>query len=349
MGLDVSCQFHIGHFAKGAKNLITDVPGVAVGQVTLKEGKARTGVTVIFPHGGNIFKDKVMAATCVLNGFGKSTGLVQIDELGTIETPIAMTNTLSVGTVSTALVKYMLEQNTDIGVDTGTVNCVVTECNDGELNDIRGMHVTEDDVRKAIGNASDTFEEGDVGGGTGMICQGLKGGIGSSSRIVELGGAKYTLGCIVMTNFGFMGNLVIDGCKVGKEVQKKIEKIEKSAAETDGKDKGSIIMLLATDIPLSERQLRRVAKRCVIGLGRTGSFMGNGSGDIALAFTTANRVPHYKINSVIDTRMIHDDDLDYVFSATAEVVEESVVSALWHAHAMVGYSGKKVYALRDLL
>ena len=349
MGLDVSCQFHIGHFAKGAKNLITDVPGVAVGQVTLKEGKARTGVTVIFPHGGNIFKDKVMAATCVLNGFGKSTGLVQIDELGTIETPIAMTNTLSVGTVSTALVKYMLEQNTDIGVDTGTVNCVVTECNDGELNDIRGMHVTEDDVRKAIGNASDTFEEGDVGGGTGMICQGLKGGIGSSSRIVELGGAKYTLGCIVMTNFGFMGNLVIDGCKVGKEVQKKIEKIEKNASKTDGKDKGSIIMLLATDIPLSERQLRRVAKRCAIGLGRTGSFMGNGSGDIAIAFTTANRVPHYKTNSVIATRMTHDDDLDYVFSATAEVVEESVVSALWHAHTMVGYSGKKVYALRDLL
>jgi D-aminopeptidase len=349
MGLDTSCPFHIGHFAKGEKNLITDVPGVKVGQVTLKDGKARTGVTVILPHEGNIFKDKVMAASQVLNGFGKSIGLVQVDELGTIETPIAMTNTLSVGTVSTALVKYMLEQNTDIGVETGTVNCVVTECNDGELNDIRGMHVTENDVRCAIENASDVFDEGDVGGGTGMICQGLKGGIGSSSRIIRLDGEKFTLGCIVMTNFGFMGNLVVDGRKVGKEVQKKIEEIEKDAAKTDGKDKGSIIMLLATDMPLSERQLKRVARRCAIGLGRTGSFMGNGSGDIALAFTTANRIPHYKTASIIETHMIHDDELDQVFDATAEAVEESVVSALWHAHTMVGYSGKKVYSLRDLI
>ena len=173
-------------YKKGKNNLITDVEGVKVSHVTLKNDNVNTGVTVVFPHEGNIFQDKVMAASAVLNGFGKSVGLLQIEELGTIETPIVMTNTLSVGTATTALVKYMLKQNEDIGVTTGTVNYLVTECNDGRLNDIRGLHVTEEDVLNALNSPSEYFEEGAVGSGTGMCCLGFKGGIGSASRLVDV-------------------------------------------------------------------------------------------------------------------------------------------------------------------
>ena len=172
-------------FKQGRNNLITDVAGVKVGHLTIKDDarNIHTGVTAVIPHEGNMFKDKVLAGTSVINGFGKSAGLIQIDELGTIETPILMTNTLSVGTALDTLVGYMLEKNEDIGVSTGTVNCVVTECNDGELNDIRGQHVNPEHVLTALNNAGELFEEGDVGAGTGMICMGLKGGIGSASRV----------------------------------------------------------------------------------------------------------------------------------------------------------------------
>ena len=172
----------------GPRNLITDVPGVKVGQVTLRQGEINTGVTAILPHERNLFQEKVMAGAAVINGFGKSAGLVQVEELGTIESPIILTNTLSVGTALTAMVKYMMAQNPDIGVETGTVNCLVTECNDGRLNDIRGLHVTEEHVLQAVKSAAEDFEEGAVGGGTGMVCLGLKGGIGSSSRQFEADG-----------------------------------------------------------------------------------------------------------------------------------------------------------------
>ncbi|MGB4440513.1 MAG: P1 family peptidase, partial [Sedimentibacter sp.] len=259
MGLEKESNIVIGRLKKGQKNLITDVAGVKVGHVTLNDGNIKTGVTAILPHEGNIFKEKVMASSCVINGFGKSIGIVQIEELGTIETPIIMTNTLSVGTVATGLTKYMLEQNEDIGNTTGTVNCVVTECNDGRLNDIRGLHVKEEHVFEAIKNADSVFEEGAVGSGTGMVCYSLKGGIGSSSRIVELDGQEYTIGAVVMSNFGSIRDLTINGDKIGERIFQ----------ENNEKDKGSIIIIIATDIPLSERQLKRVSKRAVIGLGRT--------------------------------------------------------------------------------
>ena len=197
MGLPRSCKVELKNkYEKGKRNLITDVPGVKVGHVTLQdEGKhIHTGVTAVFPHEENLFKEKVPAAVSVINGFGKSAGLIQIEELGNIETPILMTNTFGVGTALNALTRYMLEQNPDIGVTTCTVNGVVTECNDGELNDIRGMHLTEADVRKALETAGEKFEEGAVGGGTGMICMGMKGGIGSASRIVEIDEKKYDWG-----------------------------------------------------------------------------------------------------------------------------------------------------------
>ena len=267
MGLPKDCKVDLQNkFPKGKRNLISDVPGVKVGHVTLKDDEKfiHTGVTAILPHEGNLFQEKVAAGACVINGFGKSAGLVQIEELGTIETPILMTNTLSVGAGLNGLIQYMLKDNEDIGVSTGTVNCVVTECNDGELNDIRGMHVKEEHVLKALEKADEEFTEGGVGGGTGMCCMGLKGGIGSASRIITCNEKEYTLGAIVMSNFGVLGNLRIDGKRIKTELPKE-----------DKPEKGSIIIVLGTDIPLSDRQLKRIAKRATVGLARVGSFLGN--------------------------------------------------------------------------
>ena len=332
MGIDKDFNLNIGSIKKGSKNLITDVPGVKVGHVTLNDGKIKTGVTAILPHSGNIFKEKVMAASSVINGFGKSVGLVQIDELGTIETPIIMTNTLSVGTASTGLIRYMLGQNEDIGNTTGTVNCTVVECNDGYLNDIRGLHVKEEHVFEAIENANSDFEEGSVGAGTGMSCYQLKGGIGSASRILTLDGKDYTVGSLVLSNFGLKYDLMIDGRKLGKEIESK---------ESMELEKGSIIIIIATDIPLNERQLKRISKRATISLGRTGSYLGNGSGDISIAFTTANKINHYEENDLITIGSINENKIDMVFRAVVECVEESVLSSMIHSKDTVGRDDNK--------
>ncbi|MDO4976991.1 MAG: P1 family peptidase [Eubacteriales bacterium] len=395
MGLPENCGLELySRFQKGQKNLISDVPGVVVGHVTRREGDVNTGVTAILPHGGNLFHEKVMAGVEVLNGFGKSMGLIQVKELGTIETPIIMTNTLSVGTAFTGLCRYMLEQNPEIGVTTGTVNCLVTECNDGYLNDIRGLHVREEDIPQAIRNASPDFEEGAVGSGTGMSCLGLKGGIGSASRKLEIEGETYHIGALVMTNFGAPGHLVIGGVhydtrtvkkkdikrlvkqrmasisfeeekKAEREAEKEAEKMDRfsESAKSQGEnrkeileegivqeqDKGSIIMIIGTDIPLSERQLTRVAKRSAIALGRCGSYMGNGSGDIAISFTTANRIPHEPEQSILTMKMFSDDEISKVFEASVEAVEESIISSLWHAESFIGRAGHGRMGLQDYL
>lgn len=341
MGLPKDCKVDLQNkFPKGKRNLISDVPGVKVGHVTLKDDDKfiHTGVTAILPHEGNLFQEKVAAGACVINGFGKSAGLVQIEELGTIETPILMTNTLSVGAGLNGLIQYMLKDNEDIGVSTGTVNCVVTECNDGELNDIRGMHVKEEHVLEALAKADEDFAEGGVGGGTGMCCMGLKGGIGSASRIITCNEKEYTLGAIVMSNFGVLGNLRIDGKRIKTELPKE-EKPEK----------GSIIIVLGTDIPLSDRQLKRIAKRATVGLARVGSFLGNGSGDIAIAFSNGNRIPHYSKEDVLETKMFHDNAMDKLFDATAEVVEEAVISSMYHAETTKGIRNKVLYGLREFI
>ncbi len=339
MGL-CNSPFTLGRGRRGEKNLITDVPGVTVGHATVQDGGAvNTGVTCVRPHGGNLFTDKVMAASFVFNGYGKTAGLVQVDELGTIETPIMLTNTLSVGTVVTATVKYMMEQNPDIGGSAGTVNAVVGECNDGTLNDIRGLHVTEAHARAAIDASADTFEEGAVGAGTGMCCLGFKGGIGSASRIATIDGRDYTVGALVLANFGGAGRLMIDGRAVGRELLGEFG---------EAKDKGSIIMIVATDAPLCERQLGRVAKRAGVGLSRTGSYMGNGSGDVAIAFTTANRVPHSAEPAILQFEMLSDGRIDPIFDMTAEAVEEAIVSALWHARTTTGKDGVTVRGLREV-
>ena len=324
----------------GPRNLITDVAGVRVGHATVQQGEVNTGVTAVLPHPGNLFLDKVMASAAVINGFGKSAGILQVQELGTIETPILLTNTLSVGTAFTGLCRYVLEQNAGAGVYTGSVNCLVTECNDGRLNDIQGLHVREEHVLQAISSAGETFEEGAVGGGTGMCCLGLKGGIGSASRVVELDGTACTVGALVMANFGRAGDLMIGGRHIDT----------RSAGDRLAvKDDGSIIMLLATDVPLSERQLGRVARRTAVALGRTGSYCGNGSGDIAIAFTTANRVPHRGGAAVEAYRMVRDDRIDPVFLAAVEAVEEAIISALYHARTLTGFQGRTSVGLRDFL
>lgn len=324
----------------GPRNLITDVAGVRVGHATVQQGEVNTGVTAVLPRPGNLFLDKVMASAAVINGFGKSAGILQVQELGTIETPILLTNTLSVGTAFTGLCRYVLEQNAGAGVYTGSVNCLVTECNDGRLNDIQGLHVREEHVLQAISAAGETFEEGAVGGGTGMCCLGLKGGIGSASRVVELDGTACTVGALVMANFGRAGDLMIGGRHIDT----------RSAGDRLAvKDDGSIIMLLATDVPLSERQLGRVARRTAVALGRTGSYCGNGSGDIAIAFTTANRVPHRGGAAVEAYRMVRDDRIDPVFLAAVEAVEEAIISALYHARTLTGFQGRTSVGLRDFL
>lgn len=339
MGIE-NFELKIGKLPKGKNNLITDVKGIKVGHKTLDNGKIKTGVTAIIPHSDNIFKEKLICSSYVINGFGKSIGLVQIDELGTLETPIILTNTLSVGTCSTALVKYMLKENEDIGVTTGTVNPVVCECNDGYLNDIRGLHVKEEDVFEALESADIKFKEGNVGAGTGMSCYQLKGGIGSASRVLKLDDKEYTIGSLVLSNFGLKEDLLVDGIKVGEKILEK---------ESEELEKGSIIIILATDIPMNERQLKRIAKRVPIGLARTGSHIGNGSGDIVIAFSTANRIKHYEDRDIVSIKIINENIIDKVFRGVIECVEEAVISSLLHSEKTIGTSEHKRESLKKYI
>ncbi|WP_294065176.1 P1 family peptidase [uncultured Fusobacterium sp.] len=339
MGIE-NLELKIGKLSKGKNNLITDVKGVKVGHKTLDDGKIKTGVTAIIPHSDNVFKEKLICSSYVINGFGKSIGLVQIDELGTLETPIILTNTLSVGTCSIALVKYMLKENEDIGVTTGTVNPVVCECNDGYLNDIRGLHVKEEDVFEALESAEINFKEGNVGAGTGMSCYQLKGGIGSASRVLKLDDKEYTIGSLVLSNFGLKEDLLVDGIKVGEKILEK---------EREELEKGSIIIILATDIPMNERQLKRIARRVPIGLARTGSHIGNGSGDIVIAFSTANRIKHYEDRDIVSIKIINENIIDKVFRGVIECVEEAVISSLLHSEKTIGTSEHKRESLKKYI
>lgn len=322
---------------KGKHNLISDVPGVTVGHKTLSNGPIQTGVTIIQPTQGNIFQDKVIAASYVVNGFGKTSGLVQINELGTLESPIALTNTLSVGTVQQALVKYMLQQNEDIGDTTGTVNVVVGECNDGYLNDIRGLHVTEKDVEDAIEDCKANFYQGAVGAGTGMSCFQMKGGIGSSSRVLTIDNQEYVVGALVLSNFGLKkdfhyNNIIFDD------------------STADIVEKGSCIMVIATNVPLDATQMKRVCKRMPVALGNVGSKLGNGSGDIAIGFSTGNMIPHYTNNcNILFQKRLHDDKIDIVFRAAIEAMEESIINSMLHAKTTVGRNGNIRYSLKDSL
>ncbi|MCD6436134.1 MAG: P1 family peptidase [Clostridiales bacterium] len=333
----------IGNFQTGKFNKITDVPGVLVGHSTISNESNKTGVTIIKPHPNNTFENKVIAAANVINGFGKSTGLLQIDELATIETPIVLTNTLSVGTAFTAIVEYMMINNPNIGITDGTVNPIITECNDGYLNNIRSLSVKDKHVLDAINHASDKFLEGSLGAGTGMSCFGLKGGIGSSSRIIELNGKLYTLGTLVLTNFGKKEDLIIKGQFIGKEILK----IDTNYLPI--KEQGSIIVIIATDIPLIPSQLKRIAKRASVGISRTGGHIGHGSGEIAIAFTTKNQVKHHSESPLASIEIIHHDYIDDIFNMTIESVEESILNSMITSNETVGFMNHKRHSLEEYI
>ena len=339
MGIQ-SKEYKFGELSAGKRDLITDVPGVKVGHVTLSDGSVQTGVTAIIPGPGSTFRQKFPAAVHVINGFGKSAGLIQIEELGTLETPILLTNTLSVPACLDGLITYMLADHPEIGTTTGTVNAVVGECNDSKVNDIRGRHVTAEHALEALHNVSEEFAEGAVGAGRGMKCFGRSGGIGSASRLVEFDGKTYTVGALLLTNFGRKNQFVICGKKAGEEAHV----LKEEEKDYFSRDTGSCMMILATDLPLSSRQLKRCAHRAQNGLARCGAQTGGGSGEIVIAFSTANRVPHDGTETVHTARYLHEDLLDTVFTAAADCVEESVVSSVFHAETVTGRDGNTLEA-----
>jgi D-aminopeptidase len=311
----------IGSGEPGPLNAITDVEGVRVGHTTLDTPPVRTGVTVIVPHGGNVYREKVPCSVHVINGFGKATGLSQLDELGTLETPIALTNTLCVGAAFEGLVRDALARNPEIGTTTGTVNPVVAECNDQRLNDLRGLHVRPGHVIAAIEAASSgPVAEGSVGAGTGMVCYGWKGGIGTASRHAKNG---WTVGVLVLANFGRPGMLTLAGVPVGA-------RLDRPGEQTDD---GSCVTVIATDAPADSRQLGRVCRRAQSGLARTGTFVEHGSGEYVLAFTTAARIAHFPATAARAAAQLAEDGpaIDALFEATTEAVEEAVVNALFAA------------------
>ena len=319
-----------GVYAPGPLNAITDVAGVRVGQTTVIEGdQVRTGVTAVVPHGGNVFQDKVAGAVFVGNAFGKLAGSTQVAELGTIETPIVLTNTLSVGTAMDAVVRYTLAQPGNEQVR--SVNAVVGETNDGGLNDIRGLHVTTQHVLDAIANAkTGPVAEGAVGAGTGTVCYGWKGGIGTSSRKLDRTG--YTVGVLAQTNFG--GNLTIGGVPIFRTLQPPARGRGRGAAPNDdSRDAdGSCMLVVATDAPLDARDLRRLAARAVYGLARTGSAYSNGSGEFAVAFSTSPEMrSRFNETAPRAHQTLPTDATSPLFEAALEATEEAVYNSLFQA------------------
>jgi len=325
-----------GILPPGKWNAITDVAGVKVGSKTLVEGDSiRTGVTAILPHGGNLFQRKVPAAVFVGNGFGKAAGFLQVQELGNIESPIVLTNTLAVGTAFNAVVAWTLAQPGNEEVR--SVNAVVGETNDGFVNDIRARRLSVKDVHAAIqAAAGGPVEEGSVGAGTGTRAFGWKGGIGTASRVLPARLGGYTVGALVQSNFG--GILMIDGLRVG-------ERLKNYEYRAEVEEPGSCMIVLATDAPLSARNLERLARRAVMGLARTGSFMSNGSGDFVIAFSTRNLEEHSPAEPTRRVEELHNDSVSPLFLATVESVEEAIYNSLLKATTVTGFRGRKVEAI----
>ena len=327
----------IGTLPPGRRNSISDVAGVKVGHCTLRkgegklvvgEGPVRTGVTVVLPHEGDIHRRPVKGMYDALNGCGALMGALQIEEFGTIDSPIGLTSTMSVPAVSEGLIGYVMERNPLAGVDEETIIPVVLECDDSYLNDSRGLHVRPEHASKAISNASVSVEEGSVGAGTGMICHDFKGGIGTSSRSVSVKGDNYIIGVLVLSNHGDRQDLLIDGVPVGRMVE------TPSLTRTGS---SSIVTIIATDAPLDARQLRRLAKRAGMGLGMTGSCAGNGSGDIMLAFTTANIHDKYQTEGhIITERLLVDREINPLFRGTVDATAEAVINSLFGADTETG-------------
>jgi D-aminopeptidase len=332
----------VGELPKGKLNKITDIAGIRVGHCTIDNEENKTGVTVILPSENNIYTDKFIAASYVLNGFGKSLGLMQVDELGSMESVIALTNTLNVGLVHDAVVEYMIKECEKDGVEIESVNPLVFECNDSYLNNIRLRAVRKEHVFKAIENAAINFEEGDIGAGKGMSCHHLKGGIGSASRRITLDEQAFTVGVLVLSNHGRLKDLSINGKNIGSDISRII------SAE-DLADKGSIISIIATDIPLSSRQLKRICKRVGVGLARLGSYTGHGSGEVAFAFSTANTLRIKPDKKLLEIKIMNEDEIDMVFRAVAECEEEAVLNSMITSEKVVGVKGRMRETLKDYI
>ena len=341
----------IGSMQAGPLNAITDVAGVLVGHstivrgrgaLTVGEGPVRTGVTAVLPR-RDIWFNAVFGATHTLNGDGEMTGIHWIRDLETIAHPILITNTVSVGSVHEAAMAYMNERHK--GRDWGFLP-IVAETWDGRLNDIRGLHVKRQHVFEALdAAAAGAVAEGNVGGGTGMIAYAFKGGIGTSSRKLAAAEGGYTVGVLVQANFGSRDQLIVDGVPVGREMAKELLPDVKSEGQPNLDHEGSVIVVIATDAPLSSRQLERLARRASLGLARTGTSSGNTSGDIFLAFSTANVVPQQDPPKVLDAKLLSTDEINPVFRAVVEATEESVINALTTAETMTGINGNTIHAL----
>ncbi len=347
----------VGILPTGPLNSITDVSGVMVGHTTIMRGdNVRTGVTAILPHNGNVFRDKVPGAVFVGNGFGKLVGSTQVDELGEIETPVLLTSTLSVPRVGDYLIDYMLSLPGNEEVQ--SVNPLVAETNDGYLNDIRGRHITRDDVLAAIKNArAGAVEEGSIGAGTGTVAFGFKGGIGTSSRALPKSLGGFTIGVLVQTNFG--GVLTINGAPVGRELgryylKRELEgtsSLSKANAEAMRKNEadGSVIIVIATDAPVDAHNLKRMAARAMMGLARTGASGSNGSGDYAIAFSSASDVririaSSGECNVPRTVKTLSNDSLSPLFLAVIEATEEAIYNSLFRATTITG-RGRTVEAI----
>ncbi|HBL16363.1 MAG TPA: aminopeptidase [Elusimicrobia bacterium] len=336
----------IGRRTPGKLNAITDVAGVRVGQVTLRKGEGklepgqgpvRTGVTAILPHGGDLWREKVPAASWVLNGTGEMTGSIWVDTQGALEVPILLTNTMNVGRVMQGSIKYMLKRYPDIGVADDVVAPLVAECDDSTLNDARGTHVTEDDAVRAIEEAVEgPVAEGDVGAGTGMTAFEFKSGIGTASRVLTAEEGGWTVGVLVNSNMGLREELTVAGAPVGREISDLMPK-----EVTDG----SIVVVVATDAPLDHLKLKRLASKAALGLARTGATSRHGSGDLFLAFSTGNRVPHYPKPLTYKMEVVADTHLNPLFEAVQEATEEAILNALTAARTTEGRDGNTAYAL----
>jgi D-aminopeptidase len=329
--------YTVGRFPPGGRNALVDVPGVMVGHRTLNEGeRLRTGVTAILPHGGNLYAEKVLGACHVVNGYGKAAGLSQLAELGTVESPILLTSTLSVGPVWEGGLRHLLERNPEAARDRDTVNVIVGECFDGWLSDARALPVRAEHALEAIAAAADDeVGEGAVGAGTGTTCFGYKSGIGGASR--RAGG--HVLGCLVCSNYGARRDLHL---LVGPLDGGGADAVAEPPAQG-----GSIMIVLGTDAPLSERQLGRLAARAVFGLGRAGSFASHASGEYVVAFSTAHRVPHRTDSAELALTLLRDDApaLRDLFESAGEVVHEAVLNSLCAADAMTGRDGHRAEEL----
>jgi D-aminopeptidase len=326
-------------------NTISDVPGVLVGHSTIIRGSGalkpgsgpvRTGVTAILPHPGNLYEMPVKGAFFDFNGCGGLHGSLQIREFGLIDTPISLTNTMSMGTVADAVIKHMLAKNPDAGIEGDTIIPIVSECDDSYLNDSRGMHVKEANVFEALRDATSSVQEGAVGAGTGMSCYDFKGGVGTSSRSVRMGDSRYNLGSLVVSNHGLREDLVVDGVPVGRLLGK---------AKHHRPEQGSIVMVVGTDAPVDARQLGRIAKRAVMGLANTGSCSRNGSGDIVISFSTANMHERYEEDEIVTDNLLRDGDLSILFRATVDSVAESIINSMFKAETMEGRDGHVVQEL----